>query len=218
MYRPKDKNNQKGTEQKNDTKPSQPETHSYTYSPPPSNTTSNSNSNKNNNNNFIRNETAKSLEARTNSEKASTPEGSIKKPPPPVIEPLQAKHSPHKDSSEKPELSSQQTVRKEITFDTNYEHKKEVTHDLDYQEDVADIDYDEDDIYDDEDEEAQVDDSEEDFDDEDEVDLEEADGEDVSDIDDTELMTRLEAKYGKLPAKEYESDEDPDDPTWTRNY
>ncbi|XP_032292335.1 aspartyl/asparaginyl beta-hydroxylase isoform X3 [Drosophila virilis] len=38
----------------------------------------------------------------------------------------------------------------------------------------------------------------------------------ISDVDDAELMSRLEAKYGRLPAKEYESDPDSDDPTWTQ--
>lgn len=40
----------------------------------------------------------------------------------------------------------------------------------------------------------------------------------ISDVDDADLMSRLEAKYGRLPAKEYESDPDSDDPSWTRNY
>ncbi|XP_075165244.1 aspartyl beta-hydroxylase isoform X1 [Haematobia irritans] len=96
--------------------------------------------------------------------------------------------------------------------------KREVTYDMDYQ---PEIDYDEDDIYDD-DEEGQDDDSEELDDDDDLIDDDDEDDEEedeeMSDIDDTELMNRLEAKYGKLPAKEYESDEDPEDPTWTRNY
>ncbi|XP_017865351.1 PREDICTED: aspartyl/asparaginyl beta-hydroxylase isoform X3 [Drosophila arizonae] len=38
----------------------------------------------------------------------------------------------------------------------------------------------------------------------------------ISDVDDADLMSRLEAKYGRLPAKEYESDPDSDDPSWTQ--
>uniref|UniRef100_A0A1A9V4T1 Aspartyl/asparaginy/proline hydroxylase domain-containing protein n=1 Tax=Glossina austeni TaxID=7395 RepID=A0A1A9V4T1_GLOAU len=82
----------------------------------------------------------------------------------------------------------------------------------DYQPDDELIDYDEDDIYDDE-EEAEDNNSEDEvLNDNDDVDEED----DISEVDDTELMNRLEAKYGKLPAKEYESDEDPDDPSWTQ--
>lgn len=87
---------------------------------------------------------------------------------------------------------------------------REVTHDLDYQPDDDDIDYDDDDDYGEEEivEEEEIEDV-----------LDEEDLDDASDVDDTELMSRLEAKYGRLPpTKEYESDEDPDDPTWTRNY
>lgn len=47
---------------------------------------------------------------------------------------------------------------------------------------------------------------------------EELDGEDLSEeFDDSELMTRLDAKYGKLPARDYESDEESEDSSWTRN-
>uniref|UniRef100_A0A1B0BFL0 Aspartyl/asparaginy/proline hydroxylase domain-containing protein n=1 Tax=Glossina palpalis gambiensis TaxID=67801 RepID=A0A1B0BFL0_9MUSC len=84
-----------------------------------------------------------------------------------------------------------------------------------YQPDDEVIDYDEDDIYDDEEEaednNSEVLDEDEALNDNDDVDEED----DISEVDDTELMNRLEAKYGKLPAKEYESDEDPDDPSWT---
>ncbi|XP_032585463.1 probable serine/threonine-protein kinase kinX isoform X7 [Drosophila mojavensis] len=38
----------------------------------------------------------------------------------------------------------------------------------------------------------------------------------ISDVDDADLMSRLEAKYGRLPAKEYESNPDSDDPSWTQ--
>uniref|UniRef100_A0A1B0G2X2 Aspartyl/asparaginy/proline hydroxylase domain-containing protein n=1 Tax=Glossina morsitans morsitans TaxID=37546 RepID=A0A1B0G2X2_GLOMM len=83
---------------------------------------------------------------------------------------------------------------------------------MDYQPVEEVIDYDEDDIYDDE-EEAEDNNSEDEvLNDNDDVDEED----DISEVDDTELMNRLEAKYGKLPAKEYESDEDPDDPSWTQ--
>ncbi|XP_054741160.1 protein starmaker isoform X2 [Anastrepha obliqua] len=100
--------------------------------------------------------------------------------------------------------------------------KHEITHDMDYQPDEEDIDYDDDDddgvdgayirevLEDTEEEDEEGQEDEEDIDD----DL--LDDEDISDVDDTELMNRLEAKYGRLPAKEYESDEDPDDPTWTQ--
>uniref|UniRef100_A0A1B0BN60 Uncharacterized protein n=1 Tax=Glossina palpalis gambiensis TaxID=67801 RepID=A0A1B0BN60_9MUSC len=85
-----------------------------------------------------------------------------------------------------------------------------------YQPDDEVIDYDEDDIYDDEEEaednNSEVLDEDEALNDNDDVDEED----DISEVDDTELMNRLEAKYGKLPAKEYESDEDPDDPSWTQ--
>jgi len=40
----------------------------------------------------------------------------------------------------------------------------------------------------------------------------------ISDVDDADLMNRLEAKYGRLPVKEFDSDPDSDDPSWTRNY
>ncbi|XP_026841317.1 aspartyl/asparaginyl beta-hydroxylase isoform X2 [Drosophila persimilis] len=51
-------------------------------------------------------------------------------------------------------------------------------------------------------------------DEEDEISDEEED--EISDVDDADLMSRLEAKYGRLPVKEYESDPDSDDPTWTQ--
>ncbi|XP_017049903.1 aspartyl/asparaginyl beta-hydroxylase isoform X9 [Drosophila ficusphila] len=38
----------------------------------------------------------------------------------------------------------------------------------------------------------------------------------ISDVDDADLMSRLEAKYGRLPVKEFESDPDSDDPSWTQ--
>lgn len=51
----------------------------------------------------------------------------------------------------------------------------------------------------------------------DEGELDEDDEELSEEIDDSELMLRLDAKYGKLPAREYESDEDSEDASWTRN-
>ncbi|XP_037940827.1 midasin isoform X2 [Teleopsis dalmanni] len=90
--------------------------------------------------------------------------------------------------------------------------KRVVTHDVETLDSDEDLDYDPDDIYDGEEL------SEEEEEDEVEIDediLDEASDE-ISDVDDTELMNRLEAKYGRLPTKEYESDEDPDDPTWTQ--
>uniref|UniRef100_A0A1A9WNW3 Aspartyl/asparaginy/proline hydroxylase domain-containing protein n=1 Tax=Glossina brevipalpis TaxID=37001 RepID=A0A1A9WNW3_9MUSC len=91
------------------------------------------------------------------------------------------------------------------------------TREMNYQPDDEEIDYDEDDIYDDEEEaednNSEVLDEDDILNDNDDLDEEE---DDVSEVDDTELMNRLEAKYGKLPAKEYESDEDPDDPSWTQ--
>lgn len=68
--------------------------------------------------------------------------------------------------------------------------------------DIEDYEHDESDVGEDE-EEDEISDEEED---------------EISDVDDAELMNRLEAKYGRLPAKEYESDPDSDDPSWTRNY
>lgn len=56
-------------------------------------------------------------------------------------------------------------------------------------------------------------------DDSDDDDAEITDEEDeISDVDDSDLMNRLDAKYGRLPSKEYESDPDSDDPSWTRNF
>lgn len=74
------------------------------------------------------------------------------------------------------------------------------------------VEYEDGDIEDYEHEESDVGEEEE----EDEISDEEED--EISDVDDAELMSRLEAKYGRLPAKEYESDPDSDDPSWTRNY
>ncbi|KPU76971.1 uncharacterized protein Dana_GF11291, isoform D [Drosophila ananassae] len=54
-------------------------------------------------------------------------------------------------------------------------------------------------------------------DDSDDDDAEITDEEDeISDVDDSDLMNRLDAKYGRLPSKEYESDPDSDDPSWTQ--
>ncbi|KAH8283668.1 hypothetical protein KR018_011585 [Drosophila ironensis] len=53
--------------------------------------------------------------------------------------------------------------------------------------------------------------------DEDEDDEEITDEEDeISDVDDADLMSRLDAKYGRLPVKECDSDPDSDDPSWTQ--
>lgn len=119
------------------------------------------------------------------------------------------------------DVYSTKSNTKQFISDSPKTTKHEVTHDLDYKPDENEIDYDDDDgvddaytrdILDDTDEDDEEEDDEEDIDD----DL--LDDEDISDVDDTELMNRLEAKYGRLPAKEYESDEDPDEPTWTRNF
>ncbi|XP_016985387.1 aspartyl/asparaginyl beta-hydroxylase isoform X3 [Drosophila rhopaloa] len=57
----------------------------------------------------------------------------------------------------------------------------------------------------------------EDYEHEDDSDEEITDEEDeISDVDDADLMNRLEAKYGRLPVKEFESDPDSDDPSWTQ--
>nr|XP_036225761.1 aspartyl/asparaginyl beta-hydroxylase isoform X2 [Bactrocera oleae] len=123
------------------------------------------------------------------------------------------------------DLYSPKSNTKQYIPDSPKTTKAEVTHDLDYQPDEEDIDYDDDDgvdndgvgdaytrdILEDTDEE-----DEEEEEDEEDIDDDLLDDEDISDVDDTELMNRLEAKYGRLPAKEYESDEDPDDPTWTQ--
>ncbi|KAH8261008.1 hypothetical protein KR044_002121 [Drosophila immigrans] len=63
-------------------------------------------------------------------------------------------------------------------------------------------------------EDGDIEDYEHDDSDEEEITDEEED--EISDVDDAELMSRLEAKYGRLPAKEYESDPDSDDPSWTQ--
>ncbi|XP_017476483.1 PREDICTED: uncharacterized protein LOC108366554 isoform X2 [Rhagoletis zephyria] len=135
--------------------------------------------------------------------------------------------------------SPKPTTKQYITDSPKPLRKHEITHDVDYQPDDEDIDYDDDDddgvdgaaAYvrevlkreneweDEEQEEEEEDDEEgegEGEEDEEDIDDDLLDDEDISDIDDTELMNRLEAKYGRLPAKEYESDEDPDDPTWTQ--
>ncbi|XP_049309751.1 serine-aspartate repeat-containing protein F isoform X2 [Bactrocera dorsalis] len=128
------------------------------------------------------------------------------------------------------DLYSPKSNTKQYIPDSPKTTKHDVTHDLDYQPDEEDIDYDDDDggvdddgvgvggayrrdILDDTDEE---DEEEEEDEDEEDIDDDLLDDDDISDVDDTELMNRLEAKYGRLPAKEYESDEDPDDPTWTQ--
>ncbi|XP_055916315.1 aspartyl/asparaginyl beta-hydroxylase isoform X3 [Eupeodes corollae] len=71
-----------------------------------------------------------------------------------------------------------------------------------------DAEYDEEELYDDE----MLEEEEE----EDDIGDDEEDEEDLSDVDDSELMNRLEAKYGRLPAKEFESDEDVEDQSWTK--
>ncbi|XP_034476253.1 aspartyl/asparaginyl beta-hydroxylase isoform X3 [Drosophila innubila] len=63
-------------------------------------------------------------------------------------------------------------------------------------------------------EDGDIEDYEHDEIDEEEISDEEED--EISDVDDAELMSRLEAKYGRLPAKEFESDPDSDDPSWTQ--
>lgn len=61
-----------------------------------------------------------------------------------------------------------------------------------------------------------IDDEEIDYDEEEEE--EELDSEEeVSEIDDTDLMKRLEAKYGKISGDNSEEDEGPD-ASWTSNY
>jgi aspartate beta-hydroxylase len=57
-----------------------------------------------------------------------------------------------------------------------------------------------------------IDDEEIDYDEEDEEEL--GSEEEVSDIDDTDLMKRLEAKYGRISGENSEEDEDPD-ASWT---
>lgn len=46
---------------------------------------------------------------------------------------------------------------------------------------------------------------------------EELESEEISEIDDTDLMKRLEAKYGKISGENSDEDEDPDG-SWTSNY
>ncbi|XP_067630048.1 uncharacterized protein Asph isoform X2 [Eurosta solidaginis] len=103
--------------------------------------------------------------------------------------------------------------------------KHEVTHDIDCHPKEENIDYDvnqDDDVDDDDNDGAygaygeELEEGEEEEEDDEDIDDDLLDEEEISDVDDTELMNRLEAKYGRLPAKEYESDEDPDDPTWTQ--
>lgn len=59
-----------------------------------------------------------------------------------------------------------------------------------------------------------IDEEEIDYDDEEDLGSEEE--EEVSDIDDTDLMKRLEAKYGKISGENSEDDDDPD-ADWTSN-
>lgn len=231
MYRPKDYIEE--TVEDKASKPiTAPHLETYLY-PSPYSTTTTLNKTTNNNDSFNKSsqieppliqETVRFIE----NERIDKPPARFEAPPPPPL--VEAKidvmpqYSPVKENTAQPESSRGTT--KEFTHDMDYEsqeHKKtdvnkEVTYDMDYQPDNEDIDYDEDDIYDDE--EGQDNDSE-DLDDEDLLDDDDEsveEGEDASDVDDTELMKRLEAKYGKLPANEYESDEDPEDPSWTRNY
>ncbi|KAM7346106.1 uncharacterized protein ACRADG_012098 [Cochliomyia hominivorax] len=243
MYRPK--NYKDETEQKIETKPSL--TEAYSYQSPYTTTTVYNKNNDNKHTKLTKEEiTPKSFNINNNNTqnqpilKTSAPVFEAPPPPPPpsLVEAkinVPAKISPPKEIEIKPEIRTEvtgQALKKDVTYDMDYEKEaakpiksddeknKDITHDMDYQPDADDIDYDEDDIYDDD---GEQDDDSEDLDDDDlldddDDDLEEADDEEVSDVDDTELMNRLEAKYGKLPAKEYESDEDPDDPTWTRNY
>ncbi|KAH8400775.1 hypothetical protein KR009_000935 [Drosophila setifemur] len=62
-------------------------------------------------------------------------------------------------------------------------------------------------------EDGEIEDYEHDGDSDEEITDEE---DEISDVDDADLMNRLEAKYGRLPVKEYESDPDSDDPSWTQ--
>ncbi|XP_017010197.2 aspartyl/asparaginyl beta-hydroxylase isoform X3 [Drosophila takahashii] len=52
--------------------------------------------------------------------------------------------------------------------------------------------------------------------DSDEEEITDEEEDEISDVDDADLMNRLEAKYGRLPVKEFESDPDSDDPSWTQ--
>ena len=52
--------------------------------------------------------------------------------------------------------------------------------------------------------------------DEDDLDYEQSDDEDLSDIDDSDLLNRLEAKYGKISSNNDKSNEEEnDDSSWT---
>jgi hypothetical protein len=61
-----------------------------------------------------------------------------------------------------------------------------------------------------------IDEEEIDYDEEEELASDEEEEDLGSDIDDTDLMKRLEAKYGKISGENSEDDDDPD--AWTSNY
>lgn len=56
------------------------------------------------------------------------------------------------------------------------------------------------------------------YSDEEEYENDDDEEEEISDVDDTDLLKRLEAKYGKLPQKHSDDEEDDIDPTWTSKF
>ncbi|XP_055838514.1 aspartyl/asparaginyl beta-hydroxylase isoform X3 [Episyrphus balteatus] len=112
----------------------------------------------------------------------------------------------HREKTPPPEVPIKlaQLSSSTIRPDENVESKESRAYAAEHEED---IEYDDEELYDDEmleeEEEEEIGDDEE-------------DEEDLSDVDDSELMNRLEAKYGRLPAKEFESDEDVEDQSWTK--
>lgn len=51
----------------------------------------------------------------------------------------------------------------------------------------------------------------------DEEDIEYDDSEEISDVDDTDLLKRLEEKYGRIDSGDKSNEEENDDASWTSN-
>lgn len=52
----------------------------------------------------------------------------------------------------------------------------------------------------------------------DEEDIEYDDSEEISDVDDTDLLKRLEEKYGRIDSGDKSNEEENDDASWTSNW
>lgn len=109
-----------------------------------------------------------------------------------------------------------------VTNDGNEEEEHEDAASVDEEDANEDADEDED-VEDDEADDSEAAEDEEDEEDEEELDDDDEDEEhgseeELSDVDDTDLMKRLESKYGKLPdARDSDEDGGADDKSWTSN-